>query len=60
MKKKTTDELEYRMSKELFDAILGSRTEVEKKKNPKEYVVDVINREFGLKGTVTSVSIYSD
>lgn len=60
MKKKTTDELEYRMSKKLFDAILGKRTEGEKRKNPKDYVVDVINREFGLKGTVTSVSIYSD
>lgn len=57
---KINDGLEYRMSKKLFDAILGKRTEGEKRKNAKDYVVDVINREFGLKGTVTSVSIYSD
>lgn len=54
------DGLEYRMSKKLFDAILGKRTETEKRKNSKDYVISVINKEFGLKGTVTHVSIYTD
>lgn len=54
------DELEYRMSKKMFDAILGKCSEGQKKKNPKEFVIGVINEEFGLKGTVTKVSIYSD
>lgn len=57
---KINDGLEYRMSKKLFDVILGKRTEAEKRKNSKDYVISVINREFGLKGTVTHVSIYSD
>ena len=57
---KINDGLEYRMSKKFFDAILGKRTEAEKRKNSKDYVISVINREFGLKGTVTHVSIYSD
>lgn len=57
---KVNDGLEYRMSKKLFDAILGKRSEGEKKKNARDFVVDVVNREFGLKGTVTRVSIYSD
>lgn len=54
------NELEYRMSKKMFDAILGKRSEGQKRKNPKEFVIGVINEEFGLKGTVTKVSIYSD
>lgn len=54
------DKLEYRMSKKMFDAILGKRSEGQKRKNPKEFVIGVINEEFGLKGTVTKVSIYSD
>ena len=54
------DKLEYRMSKKMFDAILGKRSEGQKRKNPKEFVIDVINKEFGLKGTVTKISIYSD
>lgn len=54
------DELEYRMSKKMFDAILGKCSEGQKRKNPKEFVIGVINEEFGLKGTVTKVSIYSD
>ena len=57
---KINDGLEYHMSKKLFDAILGKRTEAEKRKNSKDYVISVINKEFGLKGTVTHVSIYSD
>ncbi len=57
---KINDGLEYRMNKKFFDAILGKRTEAEKRKNSKDYVISVINREFGLKGTVTHVSIYSD
>ena len=50
--------LEYKMSKKMFNAILNTRSEEEKKQNPKEYVASIINEQFGLKGTVTNISVY--
>lgn len=50
--------LEYRMSKKMFNAMLADRSETEKKQNPKDYIAKVINEQFGLKGTVTNVSVY--
>lgn len=50
--------LEYQMSKELFDTLLKTRkSEAQKKMNPYTYVMGIINEEYGLKGTVTRVSI---
>lgn len=50
-------EIKYQMSKKAFEAFLAERSESEKKQNPYEYVMDVINRQFGLKGKVTSLSV---
>jgi hypothetical protein len=55
---KNNQSLEYRMSKKMFNAMLADRSETEKKQNPKDYVAKVINEQFGLKGTVTNVSVY--
>lgn len=55
---KNSNTLEYCMSKKMFNSILSKRSEVEKKLNPKEFVARVINEQFGLKGTVTSISVY--
>lgn len=55
---KSNNTLEYRMSKKMFNAMLADRSETEKKQNPKDYVAKVINEQFGLKGTVTNVSVY--
>ncbi len=50
--------VEYQMSKKMFDALLKSRHEDEKNVNPYEYVMKIINEGFGVKGTVTHISIY--
>lgn len=55
---KNNQSLEYRMSKKMFNSILAERSEGEKKQNPKDYVAKVINEQFGLKGTVTNISVY--
>lgn len=55
--KKMELEIKYQMSKQAFDSILSERTDSEKKQNPYQYVMDVINRQYGLKGKVTSLSI---
>lgn len=55
--KKNMNPIGYQMSKKMFNAILETRTEAEKNKNPYEFVMNIINEEFGLKGTVTSLSI---
>ena len=55
---KSNNTLEYRMSKKMFNSILSGRSEEEKKQNPKDYVAGVVNEQFGLKGTVTSISVY--
>jgi hypothetical protein len=55
---KNSQGLEYRMSKKMFNELLSSRTEEEKKQNPYAYVTQIINEQFGLKGTVNKVSFY--
>lgn len=55
---KNSQGLEYRMSKKMFNELLSSRTEEEKKQNPYAYVAQIINEQFGLKGTVNKVSFY--
>lgn len=49
--------IEYQMSKKMFDAILATRSETEKKENPYAFVMRVLNEQNGLRGTVKSVSI---
>lgn len=51
--------IEYKMSKKMFDAFLAARTAEEKKENPYTYVMRVLNQDFGLKGTVKHVLIYN-
>ena len=56
---KNTKPIDYQMTKKMFDTILASRTtESEKKLNPYEYVMSVINEQFGLRGTVTHICFY--
>lgn len=55
---KSNNTLEYRMSKKMFNSILSGRSEEEKKQNPKDYVAGIVNEQFGLKGTVTNISVY--
>lgn len=49
--------IEYQMTKKAFDAMLETRNDEEKKQNPYQYVMRLINNEYGLRGTVTSLSI---
>ena len=53
-----TNGMEYQMTKKMFDHLLSTRSEEEKKLNPYAFVTQVVNREFGVKGTVTHISIY--
>lgn len=48
----------YQMTKKMFDEILSWRTEEEKKLNPYNYVMNVVNEQFGLRGTVKHISIF--
>lgn len=52
--------LEYQMTKEMFDSILATRTEAEKKQNPYNYVMDTLNREGNFLGTIKRLSIMED
>lgn len=56
---KNNQALEYRMSKKMFDSLLAGRNEEEKKQNPYTYVAGIVNEQFGLKGTVTRISVYN-
>lgn len=52
--------IEYQMTKTAFNAILETRNEAEKKLNPYDYVMNVINTEYGLRGTVKHIAIFDD
>ena len=54
----TTTGKEYQMTKKMFDYLLTTRSEEEKKMNPYAFVTMVVNNEFGVKGTVTHISFY--
>ena len=49
---------EYKMSKEMANAYLNARKGEEKKKHPQEYLCQVVNNEFGIKGTCTKVLFF--
>lgn len=55
---KNEKSIDYRMTKKTFNSILSTRNEIEEKQNPFEYVMKVINNEYGLRGTVKHISIF--
>lgn len=48
-------DVEYKMTKEMADAYLKARKGDDRKKHPQEYLCDVVNTEFGVKGHCTRV-----
>lgn len=52
--------MEYKMTKKMFNHFLEGRSEEEAKQNPYNYVMDLVNREFGIKGTVKRILIYDN
>ena len=53
-----TQEIGYKMTRKMFNALLENRDDEERKQNQYEYVMKVINEEFGLKGKVTHIAIF--
>lgn len=49
--------IEYQMTKQMFNSLLETRKEEEKKLNPYSFVINVINDTFGLHGTVKRIDI---
>jgi hypothetical protein len=50
--------VEYKMSKETYEGILKTRkSETEKRKNPKDYVIDYLNKTAGIKGEITNLIV---
>ena len=47
---------EYKMTKEMANTYLNARKGEEKKKHPQEYLCQIVNNEFGIKGTCTRVT----
>ncbi len=52
--------IEYQMTKKMFNTILEGRPESEAKGNPYNYVMNIINEQFGLRGKVTRILTYND
>lgn len=50
-------EISYQMNKKQFNSILSTRKGADEKKNPYQYVMEIINTFYGLQGTVTHLSI---
>ena len=51
-------DFEYKMTKEMADAYLKGRKGTDKNKHPQEYLCNVVNSEFGIKGTCTRVLFF--
>ena len=51
-------DFEYKMTKEMANAYLNSRKGDDKKKRPQEYLCQIVNNEFGVKGTCTRVLFF--
>ena len=63
MAKKTNNEkfygnIEYKMTQEMADAYLKARKGEAKKQHPQEYLCEVINTEFGVKGNCVKVLFF--
>ena len=48
-------DFEYKMTKEMGDAILKTRKGTDKNKHPQDYLCQVVNDEFGIKGNCIRV-----
>jgi hypothetical protein len=48
-------DIEYKMTKEMADTYLKARKGDDRKKHPQEYLCDLVNAEFGIKGHCTRV-----
>ncbi len=48
-------DIEYKMSKELALSYLNNRKGDEKKKDPQEYLCEIVNTQFGVKGNCIRV-----
>ena len=57
MVKNDIGNVEYKMTKDMADFYLKTRKGDAKKKHPQEFLCDVINTEFGVKGHCTRVLI---
>ena len=49
--------IEYQMTKNMFNALLKTRKSTEKNMNPYEFVAKIVNEQFGVKGTVTHITV---
>ena len=49
---------EYKMTKDMAHAYLNSRKGDDKKKHPQEYLCQLVNNEFGIKGTCSKVIFF--
>lgn len=54
---KNSKSIEYQITKKQFDGILSTRNDEEVKSNPYQYVINIINETYGLRGTVTHLVI---
>ena len=50
---KNSKSIEYQITKKQFDGILSTRSDEDAKSNPYQYVINIINETYGLRGTVT-------
>ncbi len=51
--------IEYQMTKRMFNSLLDGKGE-EIKGNPYTYVLNIVNEQFGLRGKVERILIYSE
>ncbi len=52
--------IEYQITKKMYNAILGLRKENEMNENPYSFVMNYINTEFGLRGTVKQLHVLTE
>ena len=52
-----TRPIEYEITKSMYNALLGTRKEKDMEGNPYDYVMNLINEQFGLRGTVKHLHI---
>ena len=51
-------DFEYKMTKEMADAYLKGRKGTDKNKHPQDYLCQVVNNEFGIKGNPVGAYSY--
>ena len=52
--------IEYQITKKMYNALLGTRHEADMTENPYTFVINLINNEFGLRGTVKRIHIVEE